>query len=152
MKKRNKLVNFIPGSMSYSGNTIQGRVFWRHGRLSFPARDWDDAVVLVLDWWVAACQNLAKKKKRENFLFMEGPYFVAVTPDGTETLKLDFLRQGVNSCELKGSGSVSRRSLFEDVYGAAEKVLADCKKRNFSSREVKGLERRVVRFAAVFRK
>jgi hypothetical protein len=51
----------------------------------FPGVGWNDFVVVILNWWIAALQKILQGEKAE-LRFMDGPYWISVVPQGPTIL------------------------------------------------------------------
>lgn len=73
-------VELIEESISFAGRgLITGIVFFDFGVFQFPEREWNDAVVVIVDWWLTALISLVEGRTEEAELrFMEGPFWLSV--------------------------------------------------------------------------
>jgi hypothetical protein len=100
-----------------------------------PERGWSDFPVPVLTWWLQALAQLASGHASE-LRFMDGPVVITIEPRPADRL-------AVLTSELNVELSAAE---FENgVRAAATSVLSECKRRNWSSRDILQLQREVQR-------
>lgn len=101
----------------------------------FPDLGWTDFVVVVLAWW---CRALARVLEGEQspveVRFMEGPYLVMIGPMSGQTLRLELVEAGKNRRVLCEADVLSD-PLVKSVLASAESTIAECRKRDWWSKD-----------------
>lgn len=106
----------------------------------FPAHGWNDFVVVILSWWVAAVLRLMRfSNGREIVDFMEGPYAVEVskTPSG----KLRF--RALAGRERTGERAIGEGWPLPFILGLISQsrhVLTACRQQHWWSDDAETLE------------
>jgi hypothetical protein len=100
----------------------------------FPGVGWNDFVVVVANWWMAAMEELIEGQAEVHFRFMDGPYWITAISKGT------FLRFHCNedtwgadrSCEVV----VQIDDLKRELLTFARNVSAACKRAGIESSDL----------------
>jgi hypothetical protein len=121
--------------------SITGVVYFDFGGVLFPDERWNDFVVVVATWWLAALDRLERDAEREVVLqFMDGPYSITLTPQDTNTILLRCI-------ENRRSGGVLHEEHMElsqlaaQVRRLARQVASACSRNGFESSDVDTLKR-----------
>jgi hypothetical protein len=108
--------------------------------IQFPARHWNDFVVVVLMWWVAALGRLLiGDSTREVVRFMEGPYQVEVSllPVGG----LQFISQsGAGRFATQQLGEAAPEMFARSLLDQSADVLEICRKNGGWSQDCEDLQ------------
>lgn len=70
---------------------ITGRISIEINGTFFPEREWDDFVVVILNFWGEAFKRLIENGHSEEFRFMDGPFYFQGTLGETGTLDFEFI-------------------------------------------------------------
>ena len=75
---------FDPSTLHQSdGGSVIAVVYFDFGAdRQFPVAGWNDFVVVIASWWVAALENIAEAQEEPELRFMDGPNWIAVFPRG----------------------------------------------------------------------
>lgn len=124
-------------SLRLRNNEVTGRIHVRLDDEAFPEQDWDDFVVVILDWW---CRALMTDQKRTELGFMDGP-------DGPFRAELTRETAAESEVKLLGrrqdkvlTGRVSHTMLARSVVAASDRVLATCRQRGWTTSDIDRLE------------
>jgi hypothetical protein len=64
--------------------SVTGVVYFEFGPgRRFPCVGWNDFVVVLAGWWMAALEKLVEGQSEVDFRFMDGPYWITAAPQGT---------------------------------------------------------------------
>ncbi len=110
------------------------------GGRDFPARGWDDFVVVVLGWWAAALVRLLRGlSQREMLDFMDGPFTVETEiRSGTLLLRgREGARRETERCSAEGPAL----PFVSAVLAESERVLLACSGSGWWSPDADALER-----------
>jgi hypothetical protein len=119
-------------AMSARGS-ITGVVFIRGTDRSFPASDWSDFPVVILDWWLEpVSQILQRKTKTWMCRFMEGPLTMQLTQQDGDS----WLLTGANNGCTEFEAAVSCRTFIRSLLGAAREILTACGQRRWSNADI----------------
>ena len=111
---------------------------------AFPADDWNDFIVVVTGWWVAALLRLVSgERTRENVPFMDGPYSVEVTLDPSGILRFKALRDIGDRKNEIASGDEPAEDFILALISQSRALLHACRVQGFSSKDVEALQIRV---------
>ncbi len=101
----------------------------------FPDLGWTDFVVVVLAWW---CRALARVLDGERspieVRFMEGPFLAVLGPASSQTLRLELVEAG-KSRRVICVADVLSDPLINSVLASAESAIAECRKRDWWSKD-----------------
>ena len=61
-----------------SSSDLFGDIFFEFEKGFFPGENWNDFILIILDWWINAVLDLVDKKKTE-LDFMDGPYAISIS-------------------------------------------------------------------------
>lgn len=113
------------GSLELAHGVITGKIHVSNTTFSFPEAEWNDFVVVILGWWVAAAaQVLDGTKPRDSLQFMDGPYSIEISHcsggNVTLTLQASARRRTVETWTCD-PGAIHR-----ELIRSAGAVLATC--------------------------
>jgi hypothetical protein len=121
--------------------SITGVVYCDFGGVLFPDDRWNDFVVVVATWWLAALDRLERGAEREVVLqFMDGPYSIALTRQDANAILL-------RCTESRRNGGVLHEEHMElpelaaQVRRLARQVASACSRNGFKSSDVDTLKR-----------
>src|SRR5689334_4734917 len=108
------------------GPAIAG-IWFVTGGAEFPMAGWNDFVVVVLGWWLAAILRLLHNHSRsERVHFMDGPYAVEVCKAQRGRLRLTMFAGPSGGREV-AVGEADATHFIGDLATQARKVLNECK-------------------------
>lgn len=118
-----------------AAGVVYGKLTLNVDGLHFPDPRWSDFVVVVLRWWCAALVRLLRTESGPiEVRFMEGPYLAELGPLQGRSLRLVLIEAGLKRCVLCQS-DVEVGPLVKSVLSAAERTLAECRKRDWWSKD-----------------
>lgn len=68
------------------GELIPARIYLQYGDVCYPDDEWVDNPVVLLGWWLHSVDEILSKGDGQGIAFMEGPFFINVTPKGDQVL------------------------------------------------------------------
>lgn len=133
---------FDPSTLRQSRKgSVTGVVYFDFGEeYQFPAGGWNDFVVVLANWWLAALDEIARTRTQTVLRFMDGPYWIKVVAQ--EGSKLLF------RCteDRRGSGAVQEAIVsageFErELTSFGSAVSRACAEAGIASADVDNLRR-----------
>jgi len=121
-------------SLRLRNNEVTGRIHVRLDDEAFPEQDWDDFVVVILDWW---CRALMTNQKRTELGFMDGPFRAVLTRETAAESEVKLLGRRQDKVL---TGRVSHTMLARSVVAACDRVLATCRQRGWTTSDIDRLE------------
>lgn len=121
--------------------SITGSLWLQMDETAFPEQGWNDFVVVVLGWWTnEAAALIAGTKRRGEFMFMDGPFSVDISPEG-ERWKLECNRRRRNGKTLEHRGTVDVSEVAAALIRAADSAIERCEKAHWKSSDIEELQR-----------
>ena len=82
-------------SITKDGDQIFGEIYFKgHSNFYFPSNDWNDFLVVILNWWCDTIIRLLKNESiQDDFSFMDGPFKVKVGHIKEGILNLTFIHE-----------------------------------------------------------
>lgn len=79
---------FDPSTLRQSKKgSVTGVVFFDFGAArQFPGSGWNDFVIVILNWWLAALERLIQGQPKADLRFMDGPYWITAIAHGPSLL------------------------------------------------------------------
>lgn len=133
-------VELVEASIEFKGHgLVTGIVFFDFGTFQFPERDWNDAVVVVLGWWLSSLDSLLVGGATEVELrFMEGPPMLSIKKlSDDECLARCF---GLPAVEEKAVFKCSALELLRSILKVATRVQRVCHLNGWRSADVDSLD------------
>lgn len=133
-------VELVEDSIEFRGHgLVTGIVFFDFGTFQFPERDWNDAVVVVLGWWLSSLGSLLVGGATEAKLrFMEGPPMLSVHKlSGDEFLARCM---GVPEIDEEAEFQCSALELLRSTLKVATRVQRVCHLNGWRSADVDSLD------------
>ena len=123
-----------------ASGAITGVLFIKLSHRGFPDDRWNDFIVTVLRWWLAAAARLANTTlETESFEFMDGPFRIECVTGGELVFCRCVDRRG--SMKTLASFQTTVGDLCSKVVAAAHRVLEACRNKGISSGETELLSR-----------
>ena len=124
-----------PAFMRQSHRSVTGRIHVALGDFPFPARDWNDFVVVVLGWWLESVLSIRRNGTRAvQCLFVDGPYSFSIQPDGQQwSVTLIRNETVINTRNVEPSAVVA------SLCAATDLVVATCTDAEWSSDDLEKL-------------
>lgn len=106
----------------------------------FPMIGWNDFVVVVLGWWVAAVLRLLQNDSAsERIHFMDGPYAVEISKMPSDRFQLRMFA-GPNGGREVAVGEAEVRQFIGELSSQSRKLLDECRSRGWWSRDAEDLK------------
>jgi hypothetical protein len=134
---------FDPATLQQSGSgSITAVICYDFGQQQFPAPDWNDFVVIVLNWWIAALEASTAGSQPIKLQFMDGPYWITATRQGEGGLLLSCIE------DRRGAGRpfevlVTESDLRRELMRAARNVSRACTSAGIESSDLNELRTRL---------
>jgi len=120
-----------------SHGSITGVVSVRVDNTSFPDTSWSDFPVVILSWWLEPVSRILQGKTRVwNCRFMDGPISVRLEQQHDDTWTFLGLRGELVEFTVK----VSCRAFIHSLLDASRRILEECKRRGWQSRDIEILD------------
>jgi hypothetical protein len=129
-----------------SNKTTTGRLFVQVDDYCFPERDWDDFVVVVLNWWVSNALSLDGAVIEVDNSFMDGPFSYRTRREpGADDVSITFIRNG--QVEPSKSLEVSYQNYLRALREGVEEFLGELG--DLSDAEVRELRGKLSRLTEI---
>jgi len=109
----------------------------------FPSVGWNDFVIVISRWWLAALEALVREAAESDLLFMDGPYRITAIATGPGVLlRCKEVRTGA---EVLYEVAVGLEDLKREVVTFACQLSNACAQANIQSTELDKLRRLLAR-------
>jgi hypothetical protein len=116
---------------------LRGTIFFRKGSIEFPTNDWDDFVVVLLEWWLRALMPIVRGEEASaEFLFMEGPYQVNVEAISPTMIVLQFFDRSNPEFLESDQGEQTLSDLTHQLCDASDVVIDRAKGIGLQNRDL----------------
>lgn len=123
-----------------SRGSVTGKIFLEIGECEFPSHEWNDFVVVIIEWWATALRKLLKETSSQELIdFMDGPYAVEIRSALPGKFVVRGL-QGSNRNVEVAVGEVEAMSFIAQFIDCAQDVLDSCREKSFSTGDVETLQ------------
>jgi hypothetical protein len=134
---------FDPATLYQSGSrgSITAVIYYDFGDgRQFPEEDWNDFVVVILNWWIEAMEQAAAEPVK--LYFMDGPFWMTAVPEGEDSLRLSCVE------DRRGAGTlfevvVKQSDLRRELMTVARSVSSACASAGFESADLNELRTRL---------
>lgn len=107
---------------------------------AFPSHDWNDFVVVIMEWWVRALTSLLRNTSmQETIHFMDGPYAIEVCTQQSGTLQFRALTGANRNVEVV-IGEANMMSFSFELIKQSREILDACRKQVWWSQDAQNLE------------
>lgn len=130
---------------------ITGVIFFDFMDVQFPRKDWNDFVVIILNWWLSALTKISLGfSKSENLQFMDGPLFVSVKKidNGICMIECADERKGGY---LEFSGQYQLNEVLSSVLQVAKDTYRICCENRWDGDDLDELKRGINNFSDLIR-
>jgi hypothetical protein len=136
-------VELIEESISFAGRgLITGILFFDFGVFQFPEREWNDAVVVIVDWWLTALIRLVTGRTEEAELrFMEGPIWLSVRRESGDECQIQCI-EGLRA-QVQFQCQISAVKLLRSTLRIATRLQRACYQNGWQSVDIEALEDKV---------
>lgn len=109
----------------YANRNATGVIFWDVGGYAFPEIGWNDFVLVLVEWWSAACLRLLRKGARtEELRFMDGPFWVVIE-GGVDDARMRCV-DGRRGVRVVREFQVRKEDVCTAILQAAVRLCAHC--------------------------
>lgn len=128
----------------YKGENITGEIFFtvKDEIFHFPEKNWNDFVVILLEWWLDALIKLKSNYSSVTLNFMDGPFFVTVAKDKDDILTLEFVHDGENQMEILKTINIKLRQFENSLLSTSNLLINELKIRKWVTEETIELEKK----------
>jgi hypothetical protein len=119
--------------------TITGRICVKFDNYCFPEKDWNDAVVVILGWWLSEMAGLLAGRRMAELCFMDGPFQMRV--EVTSAVKCF-----IHCMEGNGLGishETNTLDLLQAILTAATLTYSVCDARGWQTKDLEQLRDRM---------
>ena len=120
---------------------VTGVVYFDFGKdQQFPIVGWNDFVVVVASWWLAALREIAEGADETRFRFMDGPYWITAVPERGSAVLLRCVE------DRRGAGVVNEVTVEVDALSRSLQKLGSavsraCAEAHIESHDLDNLRR-----------
>lgn len=125
-------------SLSKQGSTIFGNIHFIDEGFSFPESDWNDFILIILNWWsLELIKMLTDEKIKGEFSFMDGPYIVEVSYLSEDYFTAYFIKE---SDDLVRTSEILVSTFLKSFLFETNKLLRRIYHLGWDDNEVKELQ------------
>ncbi|MBS9464383.1 hypothetical protein KIM67_18320 [Flagellimonas sp. 389] len=126
-------------SITKDGDKIFGEIYFKdYPSFYFPSKDWNDFLVVILNWWCDTIIRLLRNESiQDDFSFMDGPFNVKVGHIKEGMLNLTFLSG--DETVVKTS-EVPMNDFLNAYLSEINGLLRWVAKKNWQNQEIETLE------------
>ncbi|MGV3502784.1 MAG: hypothetical protein ACO1O1_03705 [Adhaeribacter sp.] len=116
---------------------VTGRIHIHINGRSFPEKDWNDFVVIILNWWIEEIiLSISQSKDAFKCRFMDGPFSFNVKKD--HFLWEIFFDESADS-QGDFAGELPSSVIINDILTAAKTIINSCAERNWKDKDLEKL-------------
>lgn len=133
--------------LSKLNGQVTGKIFFSFEGIYFPEKDWDDFVVIIINWWLE--QVLIAKSDEDSeieLVFMDGPYSLVVKRKDGNDASIVCLSRNTSIQEY----IVNKADFFDEIYKAAQKLSEKCTIWNWENADTLSLEKNLRLYRKLF--
>jgi len=120
-------------SISKEGGNVFGIIYFQHESMIFPEKNWNDFIVIILNWWSDALLKLIGNESiSAELLFMDGPFSVKVNYLDDKTLKLYF----INEDDIIGNAEVLIQDFIKDFLKEVNSLIRFINAKDWNDEEI----------------
>jgi len=128
---------------------ITGIIYFDFGRCQFPENDWNDFIVIILNWWLSALTRIALGvSDSENLQFMDGPLFVKVKKMDADMCNIECINESRGG-SLKFSGHYQIEEVLNSVLQAAKTTSDICSENRWGGDDIVELREGIINFPKI---
>jgi hypothetical protein len=133
-------VEFVEESASFAGHgLVTGVIFFDLGTFQFPEREWNDAAVVIVGWWLAALGDFVTGSSSEIELrFMEGPYSLSIRRGAGDECQIQCIEKIIVQEKFQCRGSAL--DLLRSTLKVATRVQRVCSRNGWQSVDIEALD------------
>jgi hypothetical protein len=117
---------------------LTGIIYFDFGDYQFPEIEWNDFIVVILNWWLLTLSEIMSEESIEVELrFMDGPFYVKVSPTTNGLWDIRCMR---------GEGNLSYRGEFDaytfvnSISEIARKIIVICNENRWEPNDIDALK------------
>jgi hypothetical protein len=131
---------FDPATLHQSKRgAVTGVVYFEFSpEKQFPGAGWNDFVVVLTNWWIAALDQIIAGRPQADLLFMDGPYWITANSQGKD---LTLTCTEDRDAGVTYNVVVQLDDLKRELSALAREVAVSCQRKGFKSSEVDKLGR-----------
>jgi hypothetical protein len=119
--------------------SITGVIYYDFGAgRQFPEAGWNDFVVVILNWWIEALQQVTAGSEPVRFCFMDGPYRMTAVLQSDDSLLLSCIEDR-REVEVLFDVLVDVRDLRRELTAVAQRVSRACASAGIESSDLNEL-------------
>lgn len=107
-------------------------ITWEHDGTYYPDKKWDDFGEVILGWWLNAALRLARGTDEDEFVFMDGPFFIKARYD-RETDIVELAPDGLDVV-----WKIPFKELTAEIIRAARQTTVELKRNGIPEKELLG--------------
>jgi hypothetical protein len=126
-------------SIKNKNDKITGKICFYIDNNYFPDSDWNDFLVVVLNWWI---NNLLRINNNLNhdFMFMDGPFLVRINVENKEEIKLTLIERKIKEKTIY-SGKSEINELTRVIFHTSKEIIDFIEDNNWISDEILELKK-----------
>ena len=130
-----------------SKGLVTGRIRFLVDQNAFPDSEWNDFVLIILEWWLQSVISLSLDSEGTAELrFMDGPFYVTVKREGNE-MALDFIDNMNHNTMFQASCSFD--SFKNMIINTAAKAIKEVKFQKWESEDAQKLNNTLQRAGSI---
>lgn len=131
--------NSIRQSVGSNTKNIFGEIYFQLNHdLFFPEKDWDDFIVIILNWWIE--QSISSSNGSEAVCrFMDGPYYFTLKSE-SDSFDIVFI-SNIDKEKIIYSINMKQKDFFTLLVKNTNIILREAMGKNISSEDIIELER-----------
>jgi len=124
-----------------TNGSITSVIYFDFGKIKFPEKEWSDMTLIILGWWLKNAQRLITEKSRtEEFMFMDGPFFLRATIKDRESWLLECI-DNTNNSFVEYSQTVSKYEFITTLFKVVGNMLTACESRGWTSPDIDNINK-----------
>lgn len=132
-------VKVDPSRLDRTSRSFTGPLAVRFGSTWFPEKSWTDFPIVVIGWWLDACESL-KSGNDAVFHFMDGPFQFNARQVGNGRIALESVERHGDDSSRIAQTTVPASLVIQTIVSAAREILAACKRKKWSDSDILQLQ------------
>lgn len=121
---------------------VTGIIYFDFGEHQFPESKWDDAIVVIVGWWLSALMDLVTGQvARTELRFMDGPLWISIQRKAHDRCAMSCIGSSGESIGFEHESSVL--VLLDAVHIVAAQIQEVCSRNGWHSADMETLENRI---------
>ena len=131
------LIKINSSSIFKEGNHVFGNVYFEGKECVFPDKDWNDFIIIIVNWWSLALKKLLKNGTlSEELLFMDGPFSVKINYLEEDYFDLFFFEQD----KISGTSKVKIYYFINEFLKEVNSLIRHIDSFKWDSNEIRDLK------------